>query len=224
MSKLCKFRINQPNVGPTLPGDGFLETLNDELLAIYGATRQMAEGMTARDAELKQSTAALKATTAQVRQLPAMLGQQTSKYIAAGIREAVEDDFKQPLEKAIEGPIRSIDVAAYNAREAVGHLKEEARFQTDRVRPHPGSGFCSGSLRNILLLYPAGVGVEQPFRSLGATAGGASTCCRGHPRLNAAAWKEARAALIAGYGFEAHALGTRIQPASHKPTASTAGG
>ena len=53
---------------------------DDELLAIYGATRQLAEGMTARDAELKQSTAALEATIAQVRQLPAMLGQQTSKY------------------------------------------------------------------------------------------------------------------------------------------------
>ncbi|ADW71530.1 hypothetical protein [Granulicella tundricola] len=63
---------------------------DDELLAIYGATRQLAEGMTARDAELKQTTAALEATIAQVRQLPAMLGQQTSKYIAAGIREVVQ--------------------------------------------------------------------------------------------------------------------------------------
>jgi len=103
---------------------------DDELLAIYGATRQLAEGMTARDAELKQSTVALEATIAQVRQLPAMLGQQTSKYIAAGIREVVEEDFRQPIEKAVEGPIRSIEVAAYHAREAVGHLKEEARFQT----------------------------------------------------------------------------------------------
>ena len=103
---------------------------DDELLAIYGATRQLAEGMTARDAELKQSTAALEATIAQVRQLPAMLGQQTSKYIAAGIREVVREDSRQPIEKAVEGPIRSIEVAAYLAREAVGHLKEEARFQT----------------------------------------------------------------------------------------------
>jgi hypothetical protein len=103
---------------------------DDELLAIYGATRQLAEDMQARDAELKQSTAALEATIAQVRQLPAMLGQQTSKYIAAGIREVVQEDFKQPIEKAVEGPIRSIEVAAYHAREAVGHLKQEARFQT----------------------------------------------------------------------------------------------
>jgi hypothetical protein len=102
---------------------------DDELLAIYGATRQLAEGMTARDAELKQSTAALEATIAQVRQLPAMLGQQTSKYIAAGIREVVEDDFKQPLEKAIEGPIHSLDVAAYHARAAVEQINQRARFQ-----------------------------------------------------------------------------------------------
>ena len=47
---------------------------DDELLAIYGATRQLAEGMTVRDAELKQSTAALEATIAQVRQLPAHAG------------------------------------------------------------------------------------------------------------------------------------------------------
>jgi hypothetical protein len=64
--------------------------------------------MTARDAELKQSTAALEATIAQVRQLPAMLGQQASKHIAAGIREVVQEDFRQPIEKAVEGPIRSI--------------------------------------------------------------------------------------------------------------------
>ena len=103
---------------------------DDELLAIYGATRHLAEGMQARDAELKQSTAALEATIVQVRQLPAMLGQQTSKYIAAGIREVVHEDFRQPIEKAVEGPVRSIEVAALPAREAVGHLKDEARFQT----------------------------------------------------------------------------------------------
>ena len=42
----------------------------------------------------------------------------------------MQEDFRQPIEKAVEGPIRSIEVAAYHAREAVGHLKEEARFQT----------------------------------------------------------------------------------------------
>ncbi len=56
---------------------------DDELLAIYGATRQLAEGMEARDAQLKKSVAALEATIVQMRQLPVTLGAQTSKYIAA---------------------------------------------------------------------------------------------------------------------------------------------
>jgi hypothetical protein len=102
---------------------------DDELLAIYGATRQLAEGMAARDAELKKSTAALEAIIVQVHQLPAMLGAQTSKYIAAGIREVVQDDFKEPIEKAIEGPIHSLGVAAYHAREAVERINQRARFQ-----------------------------------------------------------------------------------------------
>ena len=58
-----------------------------------------------------------------------MLGAQTSKYTAAGIREVVNEDFKQPIEKAVEGPIRSIEVAAYHAREAVEQIKRDARFQ-----------------------------------------------------------------------------------------------
>ena len=127
---------------------------DDELLAIYGATRQLAEGMTARDAELKQSTAALEATIVQVRQLPAMLGQQTSKYIAAGIPEVVQEDFRQPIEKAVEGPIRSIEVAAYHAREAVGHLKEEARFQTWTVSTLVlAVGFALGAFGSYYFFY-----------------------------------------------------------------------
>ena len=101
---------------------------DDELLAIYRVTRQIAESMAARDAELQRSTAALEDAVAQARQLPAILGQQTSKYIAQGIREVVQEDFRQPLEKAVEGPVRSIDVAAYHAREAVGQLKEQSRY------------------------------------------------------------------------------------------------
>ena len=41
----------------------------------------------------------------------------------------VEEDFKQPLEKAIEGPIHSLDVAAYHARAAVEQINQRARFQ-----------------------------------------------------------------------------------------------
>ena len=198
---------------------------DDELLVIYGATRQLAEDMQARDAELKQSTAALEATIAQVRPLPAMLGQQTSKYIAAGVREVVQEDFRQPIEKAVEGPIRSIEVTAYHARAAVEQINQESPFpKLDRVRPHPGSGHGFGGRGGLLLLCPAGGGVEQTvsttcsifsLRPLPAAAG--------HPRPAAEVRpEEAWAALKAGYGFDAQALGTRIQPASHKFTASAA--
>ena len=42
----------------------------------------------------------------------------------------MQEDFRQSTEKAVEGPIRSIEVATYHARRRSGHLKEEARFQT----------------------------------------------------------------------------------------------
>ena len=76
---------------------------DDELLAIYGATRQLAEGMTERDAELKQSTTALEATIAQVRQLPAMLGQQTSKYIAPASGRWSRRTFASPSRRPSRG-------------------------------------------------------------------------------------------------------------------------
>ena len=139
---------------------------DDELLAIYGATRQLAEGMQARDAELKQSTAALEATIAQVRQLPAMLGQQTSKYIAAGIREVVQEDFKQPWRKRSKGRSGPSMWRPTMRGRRLGTSRRGPLPDLDRLRPYPGSGFCSGSLRNVLLLYPAGVGIEQPFRPL----------------------------------------------------------
>ena len=79
----------------------------------------------------------------------------------------MQEDFRQPIEKAVEGPIRSIEVAAYHARKAVGHLKEEARFQTWTVFGLIlALGFALGAFGDLLLLYPAGVSVEQPFRSL----------------------------------------------------------
>ena len=101
---------------------------DEELLVIYGGIRSLAASMEAREAALQNSTAALDASIAQVQQLPAWLGQQTGQYIAAGIRKVVREDFGQPIEKAVEGPIRSIETAAYHAREAVGQLKEQSRY------------------------------------------------------------------------------------------------
>lgn len=129
---------------------------DDELLAIYGATRQLAEGMTARDAELKQSTAALEATIAQVRQLPAMLGQQTSKYIAAGIQEVVEENFRQPIEKAVEGR---------SGRSRWRPTMRGRRSGTSRRRPASRPGPCSpSSWLWVLLWEPSGRTSSLPGR------------------------------------------------------------
>jgi hypothetical protein len=93
----------------------------------------------------------------------------------------------------------------------------------DRVRPHPGSGHGFGGRGGLLLLCPAGIGVERPLRLPAASSPYAHTGCSEQPHAAEADRKEAWAALKAGYGFAAQALGTRIQPAPHKPTASTAG-
>ena len=103
---------------------------DDELLAIYTATRQIAEAMAARDAELKKSTAALEATIIQVRQLQAILGQQTGKYIAAGIREVVQEDFSQPIENALKEPLFSLDLALRHATTVVSEFKGVTRYLT----------------------------------------------------------------------------------------------
>ena len=103
---------------------------DDELLAIYTATRQIAEAMATRDAELKRSTAALEATVVQVKQLPAMLGQQTSKYIASGIREVVQGDFGQPIEDALKTPLFSLDLALRHATTVVSEFKGVTRYLT----------------------------------------------------------------------------------------------
>ena len=103
---------------------------DDELLAIYTGTRQVAEAMAARDAELKRSTAALEATIVQARQLPAMLGQQTSKYIAQGLKEALEGDLKEPVEAALRQPLYSLELATRQATKAVSEFDGTSRFVT----------------------------------------------------------------------------------------------
>lgn len=56
---------------------------DDELLAVYGSIRKLAESMSAREAALDRNTAALDAA---IKQLSAALGKQTSQYIAAVVR------------------------------------------------------------------------------------------------------------------------------------------
>lgn len=103
---------------------------DDELLAIYTGTRQIAEAMAARDAELKKSTAALEATITQARQLPAMLGQQTSKYVAQGLQDALEGDLTKPVQDALQKPLYSLELATRQAAKSVAEFDGATRFVT----------------------------------------------------------------------------------------------
>ena len=103
---------------------------DDELLAIYGAVRKLAAGMEAREAALQRSTAELEASIAQVKQLPAALGQQAGKHIAAGVQYAIRENFSWPVEEAVRGPLGKLNAAADEARTVLGVIKQESRFQT----------------------------------------------------------------------------------------------
>lgn len=109
---------------------------NDQALPLYGAVKRLAEAMTVREkvlegqmaeldtktAELNLKTAALSAPIAEIKQLPRALGQQTSQYIAAGVRETIREDFSLPLAKAVEGPYRA--VCLRDRSRAWGHQRD----------------------------------------------------------------------------------------------------
>ena len=108
---------------------------NDEALPLYGAVKRLAEAMTVREkvlegqmAELDTKTAELDLKTAALpahrrdQQLPRALGQQTSQYIAAGVRETIREDFSLPLAKAVEGPYRA--VCLRDRSRAWGHQRD----------------------------------------------------------------------------------------------------
>jgi hypothetical protein len=103
---------------------------DDEAIALYGAIKKLAESMSAREAALDKKTAALNAAIAQIEQLPAALGKQTSQYIAAGVRQSIQDDFSRPIEAAVKGPIQELTQATYHARIVMADVGKESRFQT----------------------------------------------------------------------------------------------
>lgn len=103
---------------------------DDELLAVYGSIRRLAESMSAREAALDRKTAALDAAIAEIRQLPAALGKQTSQYIAAGVRASIQDDFSRPIAEAVKGPIAELSRETYHARVVMEQVGKESRYQT----------------------------------------------------------------------------------------------
>lgn len=103
---------------------------DDEILAVYGSIRKLAESMSAREAALDRKTAALDAAIAEIKQFPAALGKQTSQYIAAGVRASIQDDFSRPIAEAVKGPIAELSRETYHAREVMSQVGKESRFQT----------------------------------------------------------------------------------------------
>ncbi len=102
---------------------------DDEAIALYGAVKKMAEAMAAREAVLDEKTAALDHTIAELKGLPLALGKQTSQYIAAGVRQSIQDDFSRPIADAVKGPLKELESATYHARTVMAEGGKEARLQ-----------------------------------------------------------------------------------------------
>lgn len=105
---------------------------DDEAIALYGAVKKMAEAMAAREAVLDAKTAALDQAIAELKGLPLALGKQTSQYIAAGVRQSIQDDFSRPIADAVRGPLKELESATYHARSVMAEVGKEARFQNWR--------------------------------------------------------------------------------------------
>ena len=103
---------------------------DDEAIALYGMVKKMAQAMAEREAALGAKTAALEAAIADLQQLPATLGKQTSQYIEAGVRASIKEDFKWPIEDALKGPIEELHYATNQARDVMGQVRSEAKLQS----------------------------------------------------------------------------------------------
>ena len=103
---------------------------DDEALALYGAVKKMVQSMAEREAALSAKTAALEAAVANLQQLPATLGKQTSQYIAAGVKASIQDDFSRPIADAVKGPIAELSRETYHARIVMEQVGKEVRYQS----------------------------------------------------------------------------------------------
>ncbi len=101
---------------------------DDELLAIYGSIRKLAESMSAREAALDQRTAALNTAIAQLEKMPFALGKQTNQYIGMGVREAIQQDFDTPIKESFKAPIADLERATREARSVMTEVSKATRF------------------------------------------------------------------------------------------------
>lgn len=89
--------------------------LEEDAIAVVAMLKKGAETMKAREEALTASTVALNKAITQLQQLPGTLGQHTSQYIAAGVRQSIQDDFSRPIADAVKGPLSELHYATNQA-------------------------------------------------------------------------------------------------------------
>ena len=103
---------------------------DEEALAFYGAVKRMVQSMAEREAALSAKTAALEAAIANLEQLPAALGKQTSLYIEKGVRAAIKEDIRWPVEDSLKGPLGELREATHEARSVMRQVRSESKLQS----------------------------------------------------------------------------------------------
>jgi hypothetical protein len=103
---------------------------DEEALAFYGAVKRMVQSMAEREAALSAKTAALEAAIANLEQLPAALGKQTSLYIEKGVRAAIKEDIRWPVEDSLKEPLSNLRSATYEALGVMRQVRSEAKLQS----------------------------------------------------------------------------------------------
>jgi hypothetical protein len=103
---------------------------DEEALAFYGVVKRMVQSMAEREAALQAKTAALEAAIANLEQLPAALGKQTSLYIEKGVRAAIKEDIRWPVEDSLKGPLGDLRSATYEALGVMRQVRGESKLQS----------------------------------------------------------------------------------------------
>jgi len=98
----------------------------DEAVALYGATKEMAEAMRAREMVLDAKIAALNSAIARTERIPALLEQQ----IGPAVRSAIREDFSKPIQDAVSGPIAELNRTTTAAKNAAEAMTKESRYQS----------------------------------------------------------------------------------------------
>jgi hypothetical protein len=124
----------------------------DQIVAIYGSIKTLAQGMAAREAALDKKTAELDVIIAELKQLPLTLGKQTGQYIGMGVRQAMEQDFSPPIKEVFQPPIAELKSVLRNARESIQEVSRYAKYQTlVWMLSLAGIGFVAGA--GVTFLY-----------------------------------------------------------------------